>query len=381
MKPESGPVFSKRLGKSHILWFQDSNSYIIISNTVQQLLDCFFLAKDKSDFVQRATEVVKIDESLADVYYDELNDFLDDISLKNNDVHTHTEPNIIPKPKIERHYCFGKCSFSINYSSERLMELIHPNLSHAHSNNLHEPKAVFDIFESDGLLHMFKNQHYIGSYETHKFHFLQGKFAMELLTTLYGNTESDWLATFHATTVSNGKEAIMLIGDSGNGKSTFSALLMASGLDLLADDLTPMLAEDGHLYRFPSAISIKEGAFDSIGEHFEGFAALETHQSQSKHIKVKYLPPTISFESTKRDFGCRKLVLVKYDKDTSGCEINPCEPEKALQILIPDSWISPKKEHSQTFLNWLGNLEFYELHYSDNEIAVKKMMRLFDDNR
>lgn len=338
------------------------------------------MADDKTDFVQRAKEVVKIDEGLAEISYDELNALLDDINLKDSATPTKTKPDTIPNPAIEQHYRFGKCSFSINYSSERLMELIHPNLSHGQSDNLQQPKAVFDIFESDGLLHLFKNKHFVGSYEPHRFHFLQGKFAMELLTTLYDNTESDWLATFHASTVSNGKEAIMLIGDSGNGKSTFSALLMASGLDLLADDLTPMLAEDGQLYRFPSAISIKEGAFNAIGQLFHDFDSLETHKSLSKHIMVRYLPPTVPFEGAKNHFDCQKIILVTYDSNSAYCELKPCAPEKLLQVLIPDSWISPKKEHSQKFLDWLGRLSFYQLNYSNSETAVKMFKQLFDDN-
>jgi len=185
------------------------------------------------------------------------------------------------------------------------------------------------------------------------------------------------MATFHASTISNKEEAIMIIGGSGNGKSTLSAVLMAHGFDLLADDFTPMLAKNQHLYRFPAAISIKKGAFALIGGLFDGFDALESEVSTSKHTTVKYLPPSKPFKSSKKHFECRKLVMVKYTSDVKS-ELRECSPEKILQTFIPDSWISPKPEHSKQFLDWLKDLKLYELTYSDNDFAVAKFKELFE---
>ena len=94
---------------------------------------------------------------------------------------------------------------------------------------------------------------------------------MELICLISNTTEQDWLGTFHASTISNGKEAIMLIGDSGNGKSTLSTLLITNGFHLVADDLTPMLSENQHVYNFPAAVSIKQGAFDVLRPLIKNF--------------------------------------------------------------------------------------------------------------
>ena len=94
---------------------------------------------------------------------------------------------------------------------------------------------------------------------------------MELLCLLTHKKEHDWLGTFHASTIANNKEAIMLIGASGRGKSTLSALLMANGFNLIADDFTPVLAKTQTIYNYPSAISIKEGAFKTLESYFQNF--------------------------------------------------------------------------------------------------------------
>ena len=118
-----------------------------------------------------------------------------------------------------------------------------------------EVSTQFDIFKIDHNLYLFKDGNYIGRYKTNEFHLLQGRFALELTNSIFNLDIEQWIATFHASTITYKKEAIMIIGDSGNGKSTLSALLMANGFDVLADDFTPMY-KDLNLYRYPAAISL-----------------------------------------------------------------------------------------------------------------------------
>ncbi|WP_157503083.1 phosphoenolpyruvate carboxykinase (ATP) [Mangrovimonas xylaniphaga] len=207
---------------------------------------------------------------------------------------------------------------------------------------------------------------------------LQGKFNFLLLCELYNKEERDWLGTFHASTLGNGKEAIMLIGDSGNGKSTLSALLMAHGLDIISDDITAMLADNLHVYRNPNAISIKQGAVKILKPFFPDMDDYdEVFINESKGY-VKYIPPT-NINPKKFDFPCNKIVLVKYDKNTPNTVLVELDPAKALETLIPESWISPDPKHAKLFLNWLETVEFYSLTYNNNEEAISKFKSLFSN--
>ncbi len=377
MKTELIPKHTQKVGDNFVVWFESSNSYVVISPDLHFLLTRYFESKDKDDFLQELQMSSNISTKEAKAYYTELSVFLEDITTAPQ-AQEHTLPfNAIPNPNISKVYAFGDINIQINYASEKVLQLIHPYLHHALADSLVSTNAVFDIFNDDGLLYLFKNKSFIGSYETTNFHFLQGKFAMELVTSIYNNSESDWLATFHASTVCNDKEAIMIIGDSGNGKSTLSAVLMAHGFDLLADDFTPMLAENQHVYRFPAAISIKKGAFNVIETLFDDFRVIEPQISSSKHTVVKYLPPSTPFKSSHKHFECHKLVMVKYSSDAES-QLRECPPEKFLQTFIPDSWISPQPNHSKQFLNWLKDLKFYELTYNYNDFAVAKFKELFD---
>lgn len=371
------PRHSQKIGDNYVLWFESSNSYIVISQSIHSILNSYLEANDEKTFIEHIQKQHKLTQPEATAYSMELSEFL---RVMNSVVLTDPKDNTIitiPKPEISKHYAFGDINITINYSSDKLLNLIHPYLHHCSVEKYPKIATSFDIFFKDELLYLYKNQSQIGIYKTKDFHLLHGKFAMELVASLYNNIESDWLATFHASTICNDKEAIMIIGDSGNGKSTLSALLMAHGLDLLADDFSPMLARDQHLYRFPAAISIKKGAFPIIDPLFNKFNTLEPHMHNSKPITVKYLSPSQGFSGSKKNFECKKIVLVKYSENATS-EWSECPPEMLLKTLIPDSWISPKEEHSILFLNWLKSLKFYQLTYSNNDMAIDNFKELFE---
>jgi len=170
----------------------------------------------------------------------------------------------------------------------------------------------------------------------------------------------------------------MLIGDSGNGKSTLSAILMADGFDLLSDDFTPLYLNDQELYRYPAAISIKKGAFHIMEHKIKTFKTLKTYFNGPKNINIKYLPPLKDFQNSKKNLPCRKIVYIKYLKDHKS-SFHKVSEEKILKTLIPQAWISPKPEHAKQFLNWLSNVDFYELLYSENEFAIRSLRNLSDD--
>ncbi len=378
MKVKLAPKHSQKIGDNVVLWFEISNSYIVISYFIFQLLNTYLESDNEKAFIELVKKKHNLTLKVASNYKKEITEFLNEVNaLQASELEGYSCIKI-PDAIISKYYGFGDSKVVINYGSNVILQLIDPYLHHCTVENSANAETVFDIFYENERLHLYKNKLLVGTYITNQFHFLHGKFAMELVTSLYDNTESDWLATFHASTICNYKEAIMIIGESGNGKSTLSAILMAHGFDLLADDFTPMLAENQNLYRFPAAISIKKGAFPIIEPLFENFARLESHINNSKQVVVKYLPPSNEFHQSNPHFECRKIVLVKYDQN-SIAELKECPPELVLQTLIPDSWVSPKEEHAVKFLTWLTTLKFYQLTYSDNDMAITKFKELFED--
>jgi hypothetical protein len=282
-----------------------------------------------------------------------------------------------PEQNIAIHYRFGNLGVQVNYGSGLIKSLFHPQLAHFSSNTSEPVGMILDIFQVGQLLYLFKNETPAYAYDTISYHFIQGAFSLELTNYIHNKTASNWLASFHASTICNDQEAIMLVGESGNGKSTLSALLTAHGMDLLADDFTPMYADDLMLYRYPNAVSIKAGAFDMMAKTVSNFETLETHFKDAKQTNVKYLPSPVDYASAVKALPCKTILYVKYSKDGDS-NLKKASAEKILATLIPDSWISPQPEHAKLFLDWLEQVRFYELNYSDNDYAIEAFKTLFD---
>ncbi|MBJ7879189.1 hypothetical protein [Gelidibacter salicanalis] len=369
------PRYTVQLGSNYVLWFENSNQYIVVSEMIKDLLEVFLLFPSKSTFIEVLVQQQMLEEQ-ATSFYKDIKRLLENANTNVEPPTTNNCTASISQPNIVKRYQFGDYALSVNYGSSVIENLIHPQWAHAAINHNNAPPTAFDLFQEEGQLYLFKNGAYIGDYIDTEYHLLQGQFSFQLINSIYNKVESDWIATFHASTVCNDQEAIMIIGASGNGKSTLSAVLMASGIDVLADDFTPLSAKNKEVYRFPSGISVKQGAFKMLELLFPDFEHYPLHKSTSKDVNIKYIPPIKTLNEGVPHVPCKKIVYVKYDPNAKS-SLQEITTEKILETLIPESWLSPVASNAELFLEWLKDLKCYELIYSDNAMAVSKFKELF----
>ncbi|WP_323027629.1 hypothetical protein [Gelidibacter japonicus] len=378
MNKNLSPKHLTQLSDSWVLWFEASNQYLVISNSLKELVDVYLRSENEDDFHSQLRSSSTLSKHDSHTYYTEISELLRTVNRSpENELPKTSDLPRLEKTDFKATYGFGNMSIAVNYCSLAIQNLIHPQWAHATVLEGEIASIVFDILQKDDHLYLFRNQTYIGHYSVTDYHLLQGQFALQLINSLYNKNESDWIATFHASTVCNDKEAIMIIGDSGNGKSTLAALLMANGLDVLADDFSPLSAKNQEVYRFPSGISVKEGAFSTLKPMFQDFEQFPIYTSTSKNVKIKYIPPMADFGKAASHFQCKKIVMVNYDANAKS-EMKTIRIEKVLETLIPESWLSPLASNSKLFLDWLKEVSCYELTYSDNGIAVSQFKKLFD---
>jgi hypothetical protein len=233
------------------------------------------------------------------------------------------------------------------------------------------------VKKNDNLFYLENSQGLAWNWSIDKLHVFQGKFSFEILNAIHQKTEADWIGTFHASTIGNGEQAVMLVGNSGSGKSTLATLLMYAGYDLVADDMSAMLASNNHIAVLPAALSVKEKAFDTIAPLVANFEALPQQYINSTKGRVTYIPPLPLKHPEKLDYPCKNLVLVRYSQDPIPTNLTQGSEQTILQELITESWLAHNEHHTQSFLNWLGTVNFYELKYHDNNEAIKAIGSLF----
>ena len=187
------------------------------------------------------------------------------------------------------------------------------------------------------------------------------------------------MGVFHASVISSQNKSILFLGDSGSGKSTACAILMAAGFNLVADDFVPVDALTGCAYPFPAALSVKKSALDPLLRFFPDLAHADEFAYPAMDKTVRYLPPELQSAGPAGGYLCRALVFVSY-KEQSGMVLEKLSKDIAFQKLVPDSWISPVKENAERFLDWFLSLPCYRLTYSDHEKMVAEIQKLFNDD-
>ena len=371
------PTLSKQIKEQQLLWFSDSNSYVIVDKKINELINLFVSNPEKSSFISAATETIGVSYSQSEVFYNELNQL-----FLTNSFEEKTPPPIvtfdISLRAYSETYSVHNTDFKVTYSHKHVKELLHPQIAHLVSKKpIDIVQTVFDVFYVNNKLYFYKNTALINSYKQSDYPTLQGNFCMQLLCVIHEKTEEEWLGTIHASTVANEKEAILVIGKSGKGKSTFTTHAMADGLNLVADDFSPVLAKNKYIYSYPGAISIKSGAFESLSKIIPRFDELPLIFKGQEKGSVKFVAPFKNDKTnSKHSYPCQKMVSINY-KSQSKTELKKIAFSEAMEIFLPDSWISPKKAHAKEFMNWIECLSFYELTYSNTKEAIKVFSKLF----
>ena len=353
---------------TNIIWFEKSNKYIIINNLLYGLI-LNKIDNNKYPLNKFYSEINELKPNNLKTIFNDIDSLLKECNIESKNK-THKESSVKDE-KFPHHsrFKFNNRVVKIEYSNKDLRNLIDPKFAHIKSED--KEQIVFKVQEKNKRIYLFKQDKYIGSWGFSEMHEFQGKISMELTSFFHNRQESDWTAVFHGSTLSYMNNCLMLTGESGNGKSSLSTILMANNFSLIADDFSPM-SDEGLHYNFPAAISIKEGFYSSATNLFKSFKKLKEYYINDLKGNVKYLPANnnelILYKS------CNKVLNVKFGLDLKN-EIKRVNKGKALEQILPDAWISKDLDHAKSFIDWVKSSLFYDLTYNDND----KMLKMIED--
>ena len=344
--------------EEYLFWFEESNKYLTCDFSIYNLLNNEIKRRNKLQNTEH------ISKNLSNIEL-EIKNLLDEllIPLKKN----KHNPSILSQTKfaINKKYKFNNKVIKFSFENKSMLELVHPKFEHLECIN--EGEKNFKIFREKKLIYFFVNDKLVGSYNNNQMHELQGKISMEMTSFFYNKKEDDWIGVFHGSTLNKGNKSIMLTGESGSGKSSLTLILSSNGFSLIADDFSPISNDMKH-YKFPGAISIKEGFYSYANNLSKDFIKKEEYLVDKNKGKFKYFSLDIDNKSNSHD--CNYIIDVKYGKHLKN-NISMSTKGKALQKLLPESWISGSYNNSKKFYQWIHNSNFYELTYNDNKKAIE----------
>ena len=345
-----------------VLWFTQTNKYLFFNSLFYTIFKHFneYSVEDAKRYL---VNDLQLNESLINVGYQSYKTIINNLSVTDSSQAKIPLMETVDKWYFTCTYLVYGALIKLRFSSNYVMELIHPKFEHLLVEISILPSHTIDIVHQSENLYLILNTKPVGVWPLDESHFLQGKFALQLINLCNNKVESDWMAVLHASAVYKEDKGFVFLGESGNGKSTATTLLTLNGYKLLADDFVPVEVSNNKIYSFPAAISIKEKLLNVMEGSFPQLSNSRLRY-KDEHTNYKYLYPQ---ECSKfvTSVPAKALLFIKYTKDSSTNlkSISTCE---ALELIIPDSWISPLPQNVPSFLNWIQEVPAYRIEYSDN---------------
>ncbi len=371
-------VLSFSLGSKEVLWLADGNKYLLAEP----------LAADVVLEISKGNPASVVSEHIAakyDVEHHEASELVEQIEtllLKNKAAtknkatkHDLAQTESISAFYAKKKYRINQVLMEVEYESSDAEWYNHPKFAHLETESADTPDHHFRVRDSDGQLSLWVDGKHAGSWPKHDNHFLSGGFSMKVIEKMYRKEEKDWMGVFHAAGISNGRQCLLFFGESGNGKSTLSALCMAAGLDVLSDDFLPVESESRLVYRFPAALSIKKTAYDLLKKPYPEISNAKEFENPAFGKIFRFLPPK-SIEATA--VPCKAIIHVKYDPDTR-FKLEETPAEDLFARLVPDSWINASAKNAENFISWFKGQRHFILCYSDNKKMTDAIKQLLDE--
>lgn len=360
------------------IWFKNSNNYLQLDDGLYRVFERLQRGKSRENTLLWCKEKFHLSNKQAIETVEILDSILQAQKIKfqanesKNDLIKKTElPPTYFSTKI---YRFKTVYFQFSYSTLKIETQIHPLFAHIEVFETTTEAQQLKLFFSKGHYVLNLNGENIGSWRKNEDHIFKGQVFMALLNLAYRKTENDWLGVLHASAIGQNGQGILFLGDSGDGKSTASAIALANGFTLLADDFVP-LDTAACVLNFPAAISVKKQALEMLSKRFPELLQAKEYELKSMNKTVRYLAPQ---SGELNPHPIKALVFIKYAKEIA-FEIQTMDRFHAFQKVVTEAWLSPEEEKAHFFLDWISKVPIFQITYSDNHKMLDSLHKIFND--
>ena len=374
----SSPLLTKTIEDKRYLWLEGTNQYVVLEH------EAFSVVEKLINRVLPKTIAIHLETTLS-VPFEAALKFVKEleervlnssITVQEKSIIELSKVTIPDKFKVITTYRVNNTLIKVSYKGDLEASYIHPKFAHLETETA-DKEIDFKVFTANDKIYLAINNKVKYGWSKEEIHYFQGKFSMEFIQAMYHKEESEWMGVFHASAVSNQQKAVLFLGDSGNGKSTSLALLQKHGFQCLADDFVPVAATNKEVYHFPAAISVKNSSLQTLAPLYPLLNDTKEYHLKRLNKRVRYLPP--NYTDFQTHLACKDLVFIKYQKDVA-LSFSKISKQKAFEQLVPDSWLSPKKENAATFLEWFATLNCYQITYSETNEMVASVTKIFNDD-
>jgi len=416
-----GEIITKRIGRSHIAWFESSNSWIRFEEPAWLVFSMIQAGKGNLEISRKCQDTFGFSENECDSFILDVKKRVGQLKKEKNIPPNGLMPGSSELPAINpysvRYYTFGKISFCIHYASRLLEYYIHSPLAHLETgasgpgndrvSNSDDSRSPFKDFKTQSgdpsiaptaprsqmtveeefklledpdstlFLHCLKADK---KYSFSEYGRLKMRMFIELTKLIHRMQDEDWMAIIHASAVTDGRQSILFAADSGAGKSTLATLLQSRDLKLIADDFVPIDKDSGNAHPFPAAASVKAAGRHVI-EDYDPLLFLNAYSaSGTESSPVYFLPPRHEMNAIPGPVPVRAIVFLKYNPNVP-CNFSALDPIIAIERIHEHAWVSKRAKDVRVLMDWLSDISFYEMEYSDTDRGMDQVESLFNNQK
>ena len=374
----SSPLLTKTIEDKRYLWLEGTNQYVVLEHEAYSGVEKLINGELAKTIAIHLETTLSVPFEAALKFVKELKERVlnSSITVQEKSIIELSKVTIPSNFEIITTYRVNSTLIKVSYKGDLEASYIHPKFAHLETETA-DKEIDFKVFTANDKIYLAINNKVKYGWSKEEIHYFQGKFSMEFIQAMYHKEESEWMGVFHASAVSNQQKAVLFLGDSGNGKSTSLALLQKHGFQCLADDFVPVAATNKEVYHFPAAISVKNSSLQTLAPLYPILNDTKEYHLKRLNKRVRYLPP--NYTDTQTHLACKDLVFIKYQKDVA-LSFSKISKQKAFEQLVPDSWLSPKKENAATFLEWFATLNCYQITYSQTNEMVASVSKIFNND-
>ena len=375
------PFIQKKIGASHLVWFQNSNQYL-------QLKEPAWFVFIKTIKRYKATTIAELVKKRYFISFQESLQFVQEIRIeidkRNKPIHAPNNINQLSteinkhqfSPYSVHYYKLGNRIIRFSYASALFESYIHPLISHFEITKTQEDPPLFELFPYRDRIAYRHNGDVKGWWAKDETQYVKGLIFMFLVNAMHDKTDDYWLMTVHASAITNCKKTILFSAEPGKGKTTFASLLQAQGYQLISDDFVPIDRHTFSAYPFPISLSIKPGSMDLLTPLFPLLEEKTlTHLSAEK--SVRYIPPLNHVEIINAIYPVKELIFIEYNSEVD-FYLEKLDPVVALKTLLEQVWVTPIHGNASILLDRVMEISFYKLTYSNNQKALGAISNLFE---
>jgi hypothetical protein len=123
---------------------------------------------------------------------------------------------------------------------------------------------------------------------------------------------TDWQFSMHSAAVGRGEGCILIAGESGRGKSTLLAHMLAEGFDYVADDLVLIVPPELAVVPIPMPLIFKRGSWEALAAVLPGLDTARVFRRAGRDVKY-WNPERACIAAAPRRI--RAIIFPRYVKD------------------------------------------------------------------